>query len=570
MATTRKTPAAKTAAGKSAAMKKAPAVKAARTAAPAKTVRRPAAPADGADTGQRLRALHGRAAAGRAMTADEPASRAPAAPELRESRPYTSRYPISNDEFLALKADAPTARLGKVQATLAVDRTPRGGAAARPALTPLAMSPGMGATLAPAAAANFDGIAATGWLPPDCTLAAGPNHVLLSVNSSVAIHAKAGGAALLSRTLSAWFSNVAQGLTVFDPKALYDQHAGRWVLLAVAFSANPNRSVFLLSVSRTADPLGAWLNYSMNAMADGGTATNNWADYPGLGVDNQCFYFTANMFAFGGGFAYSKVRVVPKAGPYAGAAAPFVDFVRLKNADGQLAFTVTPCHTYGAPQVEYLVNSAFPSGNKLTLWHITGPVGAPVMTRATVGVSNYSLPPNAQQKGGGTPLNSGDVRVLHAVFRGDSVWAALTTAHQWTSAAANRAAVHWFQIRGANGTLVQEGIYGSASQDYFYPAPCPDNNGNMMMVFSRSGSAEFAGVRYTGRKSNDPLGQLQSSALLQAGVANYKALDSGGRNRWGDYAGIASDPANPRLVWFYSGYANPANAWATRVGSALF
>ena len=48
-------------------------------------------------------------------------------------------------------------------------------------------------------------------------MAAGPQHVLLSVNSSVAIYNKAGGAAVLQRTLTQWFSNVVQGMTIFDP-----------------------------------------------------------------------------------------------------------------------------------------------------------------------------------------------------------------------------------------------------------------------------------------------------------------------------------------------------------------
>ena len=513
-------------------------------------------------------ALAGTAAAGKAFSPAAPEAARSAPGELRKSRPYTSRYPIPTEEFTALKAAAPAARLRKVGATLSPDKA---GPGSEPATRAIAAPefPGRAPALAPGAAANFEGIAATGWLPPDCTLAAGPEHVLVSVNSSVAIHAKAGGAPLVSKTLTAWFANVAQGLTIFDPKALYDQHAGRWVLLAVAFAENPNRSVFLLSCSSSADPLGAWRNHSLDAMLDGVTATANWADYPGLGVDNQAIYLTANMFAFGGGFKYSKVRVVPKAGPYSGRAAPFFDLVRLKDADGTLAFAVTPCHTYGAPQVQYLVNSAFPSGSVLTLWSITNPTTAPVLARKTVAVSPYSLPPNADQKGGGTPINTGDIRVLHAVFRGDSVWTALTTAHHW-GGASNRASVHWFQIRGATGTLVQEGVYGASSKHYYDPAPCPDNNGNMIMVFSRSGSTEYAQVRYTGRLSSDALGALQTSRLLKAGTANYKALDSGGRNRWGDYAGVASDPANSRVVWFYSMYAVAGNQWATRVGSALF
>ena len=69
------------------------------------------------------------------------------------------------------------------------------------------------------------------------------------------------GAALLQRTLTQWFAGLVPGFTIFDPKALYDQHAGRWVLLTAAFRNSPNKSVFLLSVSTTSNPLGPWRNY---------------------------------------------------------------------------------------------------------------------------------------------------------------------------------------------------------------------------------------------------------------------------------------------------------------------
>ena len=78
--------------------------------------------------------------------------------------------------------------------------------------------------------------------------------------SSMAVYNKAGGAAVLQCSLTQWFSNVVQGMTIFDPKALYDQHAGRWVLLAVAVQNNPKNSLHLLSVSSTANPLGPWRN----------------------------------------------------------------------------------------------------------------------------------------------------------------------------------------------------------------------------------------------------------------------------------------------------------------------
>jgi hypothetical protein len=327
--------------------------------------------------------------------------------------------------------------------------------------------------------------------------------------------------------------------------------------------------VFLLSCSATSDPTGTWRTYALDAMVDGATKTKNWADFPGLGVDSHAIYITANMFAFDGNFQYAKIRVVAKAGPYSGGAAPFFDFTKMKNSDGSFAFTIQPCHTFGAPQVEYLANSAFPSGKTITLWQVAKPTTGPTLTRSTVAVSNYSLPPNADQKGGGTPLHSGDVRTLHAVFRGGSVWLVLTTSANW-GGTNNKASIHWVQIDPATPRLVQEGIYGHQNFHYYYPALCPDNNGNLILVFSRSGPSEFASIRFTGRLATDSLGSLQGSAQLKAGAANYLHLDGGGRNRWGDYSGIAADPANPRLIWFYSLYPLPSNQWDTWTGSAFF
>ena len=498
--------------------------------------------------------------------------------EYDRPRPSPTRYPVDMETFLALKQGIKESktRLARPDTTVVADKGKNQAVRSflRAGVIEMAGAPlSEGPTAAaPTSLTSFPGISATGWLPPDCTFAAGPSHVLASVNATVAIYGKTGGAPLKQVTLTSWFSNVISNAKIFDPKALYDQHAGRWVLLAVALGPGSADSFFLLSVSKTGDPLGPWFNYKLDATKDGTTSTTNWADYPGLGVDSKFLYLTANMFSFGGFFQYAKIRAIGKAAVYAGSVATFTDWVKMKNADGSLAFTIQPCHTYGAPTVEYLVNSVYPSSTgtqkTLSLWSISNSTATPVLTRQSITTDPFSLPPDAVQKGGGTPLDTGDTRVLNAVFRGGSVWCALTTAHNWGSG--NVASIHWFQINATSGGLTQQGVFGASGLHYFYPAVAPDSNGNMSMVFSRSGSTEFASVRYTGRKASDPVGQLQSSALLKAGVANYTGLDGSGRNRWGDYAGIANDPADNLKTWIYSLYAVAGNNWATQVGATKF
>ena len=161
-----------------------------------KTVRR-ASPRRAARSEFRAAALVGRAVRGHEWDPAQPLAQAPALPEINEPRPYRTRYPISNEEFESLKSAAPKAKLAKVTAQRAKDSPQAKTELSAGPMAAAALEPGLEPVAAPTGSANFAGIAATGWLPPDCTMAVGPQHVLLSVNSSLAIHSKAGGVALL-------------------------------------------------------------------------------------------------------------------------------------------------------------------------------------------------------------------------------------------------------------------------------------------------------------------------------------------------------------------------------------
>ena len=93
------------------------------------------------------------------------AADAAAAPEVRFSRPTRHRYPISPEEFQALKDAAPAKKDAfRPRARIFMDAE---------AMAPAVRS---AAPVAPAAAtfgAGFAGIPATGWLPYDCALAVG-------------------------------------------------------------------------------------------------------------------------------------------------------------------------------------------------------------------------------------------------------------------------------------------------------------------------------------------------------------------------------------------------------------
>ena len=441
-----------------------------------------------------------------------------------------------------------------------------------------------GATLASGFPGLADQVNAFGFsfIPPDPIMAAGPNHLMGLVNASFGIFAKSG---TLQKKIDAtvWFQNVLPGKIgdcqttalgcLFDPKAFYDHFANRWVMVWLA-SDRSTESWILVSVSDDSDPHGAWCNWALDGDVNGSTAAQNWSDYQGLGFDNQAVYIVPNQFAFGGGFDYAKIRILPKSTLYNTScpAITWTDMWDLRfpqaGADAFPIFTVRPAVTFGTPGIEYLVaNSYFspPNNNFMVLYSLTSPLSNPSLSAVAVPVAPTNPPPDANQPGGGTPLiDVGDDRVMNVVYRDGSLWAAHSVANSTGSFARAR----YLRIDAINGATIEDLSIGVANCWYYYPAISADVNSNMAMVFNRSCTTEFASIRYTTRMNGGP---LSPSSQLKAGEANYVKTFGGSRNRWGDYNGIAVDPADPRRVWMFAEYAaSPANTWGTWFGQVQF
>ncbi len=439
--------------------------------------------------------------------------------------------------------------------------------------------------LAPDLIRTFEGFTYTGTIPPDPIMAAAPSDLVVAVNRSWRIYNKTGGQ-LFNTTLLSWFSNVlpsnTSGISVFDPWVIYDRGAGRYVLLALARRNSDQFSRFLISVSDNNTATGNWCNWSLDATLNGSTSTNNWADYAKIGNNNNAIILSANMFRFSdNAFQYAKLRFLPKASLY-NTSCPGLqwwDFWDLRNANNSRAFTIQPAHSYFGSNTDYLVNTTSSgSGSQLTLWRAVNNSSSnpqPTLTRAaTINVSSYSAPPDAQQPGTSTRIETGDARLLNAIWRGGGLWTAHTISCTWSGDSTTRSCLRWYQLNPGAGNVLQSGTFGAPGFHYYYPAITADPSNNAWLVFNRSSSTEFAGIRYTGRNSTTPPNSLQGSAQLRAGQGCYVRLDTRNRNRWGDYNGAAWDPASGR-AWIFSEFAFGtssscgSNVWRTQVGELL-
>ena len=110
-------------------------------------------------------------------------------------------------------------------------------------------------------------------------------------------------------------------------------------------------------------------------------------------------------------------------------------------------------------------------------------------------------------------------------------------------------------ISCTEGTVYQEGTWApDDGQHRFMGAIAIDGSGNIGMAYSISGDQESPGIRFTGRRASDPLGQMT--------VDEYNCV-SGGSNqnddRFGDYAQMGVDPANERTFWYSSSISTNTN-----------
>ena len=422
---------------------------------------------------------------------------------------------------------------------------------------------------------NFSGISYTGWRPPDPIIAVGPSHVLVMVNSSFAVYSKTGGAALLQKTLASWFSSVNPGTKdIFDPKCIYDPWNKRFIMLALAVNDTTEESYYLVSVSKTSSATGGWWNYKLDATLDAKTPTRNWADYPQIGYDSStsgAIYITSNQFDFfGGNFQYSKLRILKKSELYTGALAglKWYDFWNEKNADGTNIFTWQPVQTTSSTTGEWLVNTASASsGNQVTLFRVTNPTAAePTLTRkGTFSVRSYTAPPDAKQKGGSAKIDTGDCRLYNAVYKSGYIYTSTVEAKAWEDST-NESAIRYLKLSVSSISATYDETYGRNNFYYYYPAINVDKSNNIYLVFSRSGSTEYACARFAGRLTTDS--KMQASAVLKSGEAYYVNKVSN-RNRWGDYSGIARDWLTGD-IWLYGEYAKPSNKWGTWIGRTKF
>ena len=410
--------------------------------------------------------------------------------------------------------------------------------------------------------------------PPDTNGAVGSTQYVQWVNESFAVFSKSG--ALLAGPTAGNTLFQALGATHpcavhndGDPIAQYDKAANRWVLSQFSVTSGSTQGFWqCVAVSATSDATGAYNVYAFNY----GNVQFN--DYPKMGIWNNAYLETYNIFNNGSTFAGSKLCAFDRTAMLAGQAATQICF-QLSNAFGGVLPSdidgLTPPPS-GSPA--YFLNFGT---NSLNLWKLSNlnftngtgtlssPTNLPVAAFAAACNGGTCIP----QLGTNQKLDSLADRLMYRLaYRNFGDHEALVVNHSVTVGTST--GVRWYEIRspGSAPSVFQQGTFAPDTSFRWMGSAAMDHVGNLAIGYSVSSTALNPSIRFTGRAPTDPLGTLGSELNIQAGTGSQLA----NLNRWGDYSSISVDPVDDCTFWYTTEYlkTNGTFNWSTRIANFQF
>ena len=438
--------------------------------------------------------------------------------------------------------------------------------------------------------------------PPDTVGDVGPDHYVQMVNLLFAVYSKTGDELVPPTDIGAlWADFELPDCTdrSGDPIVVYDQFADRWILSQFTTSglSDPTLPFYnCVAISTSGDPTGTYYRYAF-------TTGFNFPDYPKYGVWRNTYMITTREFGptteYGIG-VYGLQRRQMLLGKTAKAISFFIDgndpVLLPLVGDGLLPADVDDRRRPARGSTVPLVGTqddGFGYGATIdaaNVWEFSvdwrpEPI-ATLDFAAQLPVapfdSVYPCGPDSRdclpQPGIVNPaqyldtLSSRQRPTWRLAYRDFGAYESLVT-NQSVEAAPAQAGVRWYEFRRTDGvyTVHQQGTYAPADGIHRWMGSiAQDRRGNMALGYSVvNATSVYPGIRYTGRRAHDPLGQM---TLSEGTIAVGTGVQTTTNSRWGDYTSMNMDP-DGCTFWYTNEYytaegqATSSVAWQTRVAS---
>jgi hypothetical protein len=421
--------------------------------------------------------------------------------------------------------------------------------------------------------------------PADGNGAIGPVSFVEFINGAFAVYNKTNGVRMLRITDTKFWSNGGPGGNgdglnftpadaVSDPRVIYDPASQRWFASQVNYDGSlPDptyeSSYYLLAVSDTADPAGAWHVFAFLSDPD----TGNFADFPTLGVDADAVYLAGDMFSNGSGLSGTSLTMLPKgdllASPpvitnrvFFGTSAYAVRGAVLQPAscfDGSSRGNLLAVGDLG---YDFQAHSNIVASTVLN----PGSLDAVLAPATNIFVDGYTVPLDPIQPDGSDTLADNDARFSARVYTAGGVIFAVHSTE-----VDGRAAIRWYRINAADYALLESGTITDTNLDLFFPSIAANTNGVVVIGCNGSSINTFvSSFAYAGLTQNG-VTTFGNRVLLAAGNVNYHGGDEftspTGESRWGDYSAVSVDPSDPARFWNIQmiPMPNTGNQWQTQI-----
>lgn len=418
---------------------------------------------------------------------------------------------------------------------------------------------------------NFDGTSITetqGFVPPDPTGAVGPNHYVHAVNSAFKIFDKSGNVLAGPSNLGTlWPGNVNDG----DPIILYDQLADRWFISQF----NTSNNGLMIAVSTTPDPTGTYNTWEY--------PLDFFPDYPHYTIWHDAYYMTANKSA-NNTYALDRQALID------GEANPAIVGFTLPGIipNTNTVFSPEPANLLGGSYdantpgyIVYLQDDGWSGSiteDHLKIWEID----MDWVTTSNSTISSVPLQlPTVPFESTFAPFGTGDVAQPGTTQKIDMIGGVISYMVNYRKFAGHNSmivtfnvdvdgsdtsGIRWFELRNDSSnpwSIYQEGTYAPADgHSRFMGSAAIDAQGNIGLGFNIASATLPAGIRYTGRYFDDPLGTMtvaETTIVDGIGVQTFS-------NRFGDYSHLTMDP-DDFTFWHTAEYFTATNSWSTRIAS---
>jgi len=404
------------------------------------------------------------------------------------------------------------------------------------------------------------------WIPPDVAGSIGKTQ-FVSVSNDVFEVRSRGGVLLQTKSLNGLFGYSTQPM--FDPRVQYDEEYQRWIVTADAFPESASVQVFGIAVSKTNSATGAWYIYLLNTTGFAGT--NNFYDFPMLGMSQDAALFTANIFS-PSSFLGSSLFSVAKARLYNGFGFSVPVFTGLQGTMQTAHQNVTDQNGYawyaaapGNSGAIYMVAESFPAN----------PTDTNLYGYYTVsGVPAYAIPPSAGQPSGcGGTLDTLDNRFQQAGTQNGDTYYQVHTVND-----AGFPTVRYYQLNGILGfapaVLATNLVYKYGNSNDFNPSIVSDVSDRFALDWSLTDPGSAINPSEMVADNNGANPGPGSGAFV---LTSASCMNTSGVSRWGDYSQISVDPGTgtvsnlgTKIFWGDNEIVPSVNFWSTEIGKILY